>query len=102
MGWYKLIAGRIVTRYWPAVIVAWIGLAVLLRLIAPDWDSIAADGDLQFLPSYVPSAIGQKTLDEAFPGEQARSQMVLVFASRSDKPEPGNLLVALDVARRLH
>jgi putative drug exporter of the RND superfamily len=102
MGWYKLIASRIVTRYWPIVILAWIILAVSLRYIAPKWDTIAADGDLQFLPATVPSAIGQRMLAQAFPGTQARSQMVIVFASRNDQSQAGNVLVALDIARRLH
>ncbi|MDX1925324.1 MAG: MMPL family transporter [Pirellulaceae bacterium] len=102
MGWYKLIASRIVTRYWPFVIASWLVLAVTLRLVAPDWDSIAADGDLQFLPDDVPSAVGQRTMDSAFPGTQSRSQMMLVFANPSAKQAPGDLFFALDVARRLH
>ena len=75
MGWYKLIVSKIVTRYWPLVIASWLVLAVTLRMLAPEWNSIAADGDLQFLPDDVPSAIGQRTMDSAFPGTQSRSQM---------------------------
>ncbi len=97
-----LIASRVVTRHWPWVIAAWIVLAIVLRSVAPSWDSIAADGDLQFLPNDVPSAVGQRTLDEAFPGAQSRSQMVVVFASPKLDQAEGDLLVALDVARRLH
>ncbi len=102
MGWYKLIVGRIVTRHWPYVIASWVLVVVVLRLCAPSWDSIAADGDLQFLPDDVPSAIGQRTMDKAFPGTQSRSQMVVVFASNARKVASGDIFVALDVARRLH
>ena len=102
MGWYKLIASRIVTRYWPLVIASWLVLVITLRYAAPAWDSIAADGDLQFLPDNVPSAIGQRTLDAAFPGTQSRSQMMLVFANVAEKPTAGDVFAALDVARRLH
>ena len=102
MGWYKLIVSKIVTRYWPFVIAGWLVLAVTLRMVAPAWNSIAADGDLQFLPDDVPSAIGQRTMDSAFPGTQSRSQMMLVFANPSTKPAPGDQFLALDVARRLH
>ncbi len=102
MGWYKLIVSKIVTRYWPYVIACWFVLVIVLRMIAPSWDSIAADGDLQFLPEDVPSAVGQRTMDAAFPGTQSRSQMVVVFASRSTKRSPGDVFVALDVARRMH
>ncbi len=102
MGWYKLIVGRIVTRYWPLVIASWVLLVVLLRYSAPSWDSIAADGDLQFLPDDVPSAIGQRTMEEAFPGTQSRSQMMVVIANGEKKAAAGDVFVALDVARRLH
>ncbi len=102
MSWYKLIVSRIVTRYWPIVIASWLILALCLRFVAPDWDSIAADGDLQFLPDNVPSAIGQRTMDSAFPGTQSRSQMMVVFANPAVKQGPGDLFFALDVARRLH
>ena len=102
MGWYKLIASKLVTRYWPLVIVGWLVLVTVLRISAPSWDSIAADGDLQFLPEDVPSAIGQRTMDAAFPGTQSRSQMMLVFANNSKRPAQGDVFVALDIARRLH
>lgn len=90
------------TRHWPAVIGAWIALAVLLRLIAPSWNSIASDGDLAFLPDNVPSAIGQKRLDEAFPGSRSRSQMIIAVATSSAHLAPGDLAIGLDLARQLH
>ena len=102
MGWYKLIVGRIITRHWPLVIAGWLLLVVLLRVSAPSWDSVAADGDLQFLPDDVPSAVGQRTMDTAFPGTQSRSQMIVVFANDATKSASGDVFVALDVARRLH
>ncbi len=102
MGWYKLIVSRIVTRNWPWVIAAWIAIAVLLRTLAPSWDSVAADGDLQFLPDDVPSAIGQRTMEMAFPGTMSRSQMVLVFANDAKIAEAGDVFFALDVSRRMH
>lgn len=91
-----------VTHYWPAVIGAWIALAVLLKLVAPSWESIAADGDLAFLPSTVPSVAGQKQLDEAFPGARVRSQMVVVLATENAPLSDGDIAVGLDLARRLH
>lgn len=117
IGWYKLIVSKLVTQHWPIVIVSWIVLAIVLRSIAPLWETIAADGDLAFLPANVPSAIGQRALVASFPAMQSRSQMVLIFAkprpnSRSgdhngaDSNEteltPGDLALAMDIARRLH
>ena len=102
MGWYKVAGGRLVTRYWPAVIGAWIVLAILLNLLAPSWESIAADGDLAFLPSNVRSVAGQKQLDEAFPGARVRSQMVIVLANSAAPLANGDIAVGLELARRLH
>lgn len=102
MGWYKVAGGRLVTRYWPLVLGGWIALAILLKLIAPSWNSIAADGDLAFLPSTVRSVAGQRQLDAAFPGARVRSQMVLVMANTPSALSSGDIAVGLDLARRLH
>ncbi len=102
MIWYKIVGGKLVTRYWPWVMVSWFFLATVLYWVAPDWDSIAADGDLSFLPPNVPSAVGQKTLDMAFPGSRVRSQMVLVIANRRQALSNGDLTVGMELARRLH
>ncbi len=91
-----------VTRNWPLVIAAWIALALLLRWLAPKWESIAADGDLAFLPSTVPSVVGQKQLDAAFPGARVRSQMMVILANPGQPLATGELAVGLDIARRLH
>ncbi len=101
-GLYKLMGGKIVTRYWPLVLGGWILLAMGLQTIAPPWEQIAADGDLAFLPSTAPSAIGQRALDNAFPGVQSRSQMVLVFANQQQELSTGDLSLAMDLTRRLH
>ncbi len=109
IGWYKIVVSKLVTRYWPLVIGGWIVVAVVLRSIAPPWEAIAADGDLAFLPKTVPSAIGQQTLVSSFPAMRSRSQMVMVFATQAGNGTaaggeltPGDLALAMDVARRLH
>jgi RND superfamily putative drug exporter len=94
------------------VIVGWVGLAIVLRSIAPPWEAIAADGDLAFLPATVPSAIGQQTLVASFPAMRSRSQMVMVFAKPGGRTvssnlaeselTPGDLALAMDIGRRLH
>lgn len=101
-GWYKLLLSRIVTSYWPVVIAAWIIIALTLRSAAPRWEDIAADGDLAFLPSTVPSAIGQRAVEAAFPGSLSRSQLVFVIANQQQPLSNGELALALDMTRRLH
>ncbi len=98
---YKKLVARFITQYWIWVILFWVVLAIGLRSIAPSWESIAQDGDLQFLPSDLPSRIGQKLLEEGFPKHRARSQLVIVLA-REDKPlRQLDLAIGLDVGRRL-
>ncbi|RMF38331.1 MAG: hypothetical protein D6753_15950, partial [Planctomycetota bacterium] len=102
IGHYKLIASRAVTRYWYVVLMVWAAIAVGLKVTAPRWNDIAADGDLAFLPDDVPSMVGRRALERAFPGAHARSQLVLVFANPDASLGDGDRLVAMDVARRMH
>lgn len=67
------------------VLLAWLLLAVGLKLIAPSWQQIALDGDLDYLPREVDSLQGEALLDAAFPNEQANSQAVVVL-SRGGEP----------------
>lgn len=80
----------------------WIVLAITLRVTAPKWEDVAADGDLAYLPDTVPSLVGQRQLDAAFPGSRVRSQMTVVLAVPKGKFEPGDTAISLDLARRLH
>ncbi len=100
--WYKLVASKILTQYWFAVIAVWILLAVILGLSAPAWKEVAADGDLSFLPASVPSSIGMRALEDAFPGSVTRSQMALVVANPEQELTSADLALALDIARHLH
>lgn len=94
--------GRCLTSYWPFVLLAWIVTAGTLRIVAPAWEEIAADGDIVFLPATVPSAIGRRALEDAFPGTQTRSQLIIAFGNESEDLRTGDLAFALDVARRMH
>ncbi|GAB5406618.1 MAG: MMPL family transporter [Aureliella sp.] len=102
LAWYKLHVSRFVARRWYVVIAVWVIAAVCLKTLAPSWQEIAADGDLQFLPKTADNSVGLAELDVAFPGAQSRSQMVLAFANESEKLTNGNVAVAMDAARRLH
>ncbi len=77
--------GNIVSRYWWLTILIWLGIVAGLRLVAPSWDDITRDGDLEFLPTEMPSAIGERLKLAAFPENRANSQIVLIF-SRDREP----------------
>jgi RND superfamily putative drug exporter len=92
--------GKMVTRWWWAVIVFWIALTVGIKLTAPRWDDITYDGDLAYLPATMPSYVGEQLLSEAFPKDRAKSQIVLIAARDAGELSPEDLDVAMDIARR--
>ena len=100
--WYKLIASRFITTRWPIVILCWVIVGTSLNFVAPKWTDIAADGDLSFLPADVPSAIGLREMEKAFPGSSTRSSFVVVIANKADEIKGGDVVLAMDLLRRLH
>lgn len=87
------------------VVLAWVVLAITLRTAAPDWKSVALDGDFEYLPAEMTSVAGGRLLDEAFPGERSRSQIVLVLAREdqsSSEFSKTDQIVGYDLLRRLY
>ncbi|MEM9586357.1 MAG: MMPL family transporter [Planctomycetota bacterium] len=83
------------------IVLAWLLFAVLSRLFAPSWKQIAYDGDFDYLPARMTSVAGGKLLDQAFPGERSRSQIVLVMGRDEQPLIASDDAVALDLLRRL-
>ena len=54
--------GTFVSRHWLLTILMWIALVVLVRCVTPAWDSVTHDGDLAYMPSYMPSVQGELLL----------------------------------------
>jgi putative drug exporter of the RND superfamily len=77
--------GALIHDYRWAVIVVWIVAAVVLDFVAPEWSSVARDGDLEQLPADTTLIRGEQLSRQAFPADKSRSQLVLVFA-RQDAP----------------
>ncbi len=91
-----------VTRWWWLVIAVWIVIAVTIRLAAPPWKEIAYDGDFKYLPPTMSSVAGGRLLDQAFPGERSRSQIVLVLGRENGPLQKQDEIVGLDLLRRLY
>jgi RND superfamily putative drug exporter len=72
--------GDFVTRHWLAVILGWAALAVALRIVAPQWNDVAHDGNLAYLPAGMTSVEGERLLRAAFPQNRAQSQVIIVIA----------------------
>ncbi|TWU42595.1 MMPL family transporter [Novipirellula artificiosorum] len=93
---------QFVTRRWRWVLLAWIVAVVLLRIAAPSWKEIAFDGDFEYLPAKMTSVAGTRLLNDAFPGIQSRSQIVLVLGREKEELLKSDDIIGLDLLRRLY
>ena len=91
-----------VTRRWWWVLVFWVIVAIAIRHSAPPWNDIAYDGDFEYLPAEMSSVAGGRLLDQAFPGERSRSQIVLVLGREASTLKKSDDIVGLDLLRRLY
>jgi putative drug exporter of the RND superfamily len=74
---YKKL-GRFAAAYPWWICAAWAGLALLLFLIAPNWDNHSQDDDIRFLPDRCASVRGYRLLEKAFPQDVFASRLILV------------------------
>ncbi|MDE0863406.1 MAG: MMPL family transporter [Rubripirellula sp.] len=91
-----------VTQYWWVILTAWLLAAIMIRFIAPAWNDVAYDGDFEYLPAKMSSVAGGQLLDQAFPDERSRSQIVLVLGREDSKLTKRDEIVGLDLLRRLY
>jgi RND superfamily putative drug exporter len=75
--------GRFVNRTWIAVLAFWIGLAVVLQMAAPNWSTVAQDGEFSFLPPDSPSRRADRLFQQAFPQDLLTSSIVIVASRES-------------------
>lgn len=71
--------GQLASRHGSWFVVIWLVLLVGVWRSAPDWASVAAQGEFDFLPDYTSSRQAQKISNEAFPTDVTRSTIVLVI-----------------------
>jgi RND superfamily putative drug exporter len=89
---------RFISRYWIAVLAAWVVIPALLYHFAPKWDKITHDGDFAYLPSRLPSVRGGELLEKAFPDLASKSTVVLVVARADGELTDEDKAVALRLA----
>ena len=92
--------GHLVTRHWLSVIIGWAALAIALRTLAPEWDAIAHDGNLAYLPADMTSVAGERLLREAFPQNRAKSQIIVVAVRKESPLTEDDKDVAADLAKQ--
>jgi RND superfamily putative drug exporter len=94
--------GSFISRHWALVILFWIVGAAGLHYVAPRWDDVTHDGDLAYMPPEMPSVGGEALLRQAFPGDQGKSEFVLVIAREDGKFIKQDRQVAKDLAVQFH
>lgn len=93
---------QMVVSKWAWVLVAWLVISIGIRLVAPAWKDVAYDGDFDYLPKEMSSVAAGNLLGEAFPGVRTRSQIVLAVGRDDEKLEKSDVIVKLDLLRRLY
>lgn len=73
------ILGSSIARHWLLWIGAWALIFTVAALVAPPWNSVAKDGEFDFLPDRMPSRLGEALFQQAFPDEKLASNIVLVI-----------------------
>ena len=74
--------GKLVSRTWPLLLVAWLAVLVGLKWAAPAWKDVAADGEFAFLPKDSPSRVGEDLFRMAW-DEPLASNVVIVVRRES-------------------
>lgn len=91
-----------VSRRWKFVILMWLMVLLLVGRFAPKWDDVTHDGDLAYLPIRMPSVQAELVLDEAFPHDRSKSQMVVVIGREDRRLDSPDRRIADDLARRFY
>ncbi|NLX53781.1 MAG: MMPL family transporter [Planctomycetaceae bacterium] len=97
---FTYLAG-FVTRHRMLVVVAWLVAVFGIQSVAPKWELITHDGDFSYLPSYLPSVVGERWMSEAFPHQRGRSQIVLALVREQEPITKDDVQIGYDVARRV-
>ncbi len=95
------ILGNWANRHYGLILAVWIFGSAGLWYLAPTWDQVALDGDFDYLPDETTSRRAQALLNKAFPNEEAKSSIVLVFARENEPLTKTDRQFALETAGKL-
>jgi len=73
--------GQQIARFWPVVLLLWLGAVVVAGSLAPALESVAQTGEFAFLPVDSPSRIAEQRFAAAFP-DQAQASTIAVVVRR--------------------
>jgi putative drug exporter of the RND superfamily len=95
------LLGSYCARRWPVVIGLWLAVTGLLLLVAPAWNDVARDGDLDYLPAKMPSVLGRQLMARAFPEQSSKSEIVVILERPNGKLSERDFAVATTVGEAL-
>ncbi len=78
------ILGKLVSRTWPLWLVAWLVALGVLKLVAPPWHEVAAEGEFAFLPKDSDSRKGEELFRQGW-DEPLASNVVIVVRRESSE-----------------
>ncbi|MCA9136051.1 MAG: MMPL family transporter [Planctomycetales bacterium] len=93
---------RFITNRWLFILVCWLVVTAFFFATAPNWKNIAYDGDFEYLPDRMNTVAAAGVLNSAFPGDRARSQIVIILGRDHTALSDDDLMVGDDLLRRLH
>ena len=76
--------GKLVSRTWPLLLVAWLAVLVGLKLLAPPWHEVAVDGEFAFLPKDSLSLVGEELFRKAW--DEPVASNVVIIVRRENSP----------------
>ncbi|MEZ6059936.1 MAG: MMPL family transporter [Planctomycetaceae bacterium] len=77
--------GHLASRKAPLIIALWVAILAGAVLAAPDWLSVAENGEFAFLPQDSPSRIAEQEFRKAFPEQSLASNVALVLRRETSK-----------------
>lgn len=83
--WMFQTLGKLVSRTWPLLLVAWLVALGVLKWNAPSWRSVARDGEFAFLPKNSPSLAGEELFQRGW-GVPLASNVVIVVRRKESSP----------------
>lgn len=70
--------GRLAVAHPRKIVLAWVVLALVCTILAPDWRANSQDDDISFLPAHSPSVRAHRLMERAFPDDVSASRLILV------------------------
>lgn len=66
-------------RYRTPLLIGWIAVAIIITVLAPNFDDVATNDQSDFLPEDAPSIAGQALVEEHFPQQIQEGNITIVF-----------------------